>query len=136
MILLDTNAVIAVLNDRPLVVREKLKAVLESGERVVISTLVVFELRYGAERSAHPDRNHSRIDDFLAGPLEVLPFTSDDAAAAGTIRAYLAGKGTPIGPFDVLIAGQARARGLPIVTANTGEFERVPGLDVRNWTAP
>lgn len=136
MILLDTNAVIAVLNDRPPAVRKKLKAVLDKGERVAISALVVFELRYGAERSAHPDSNHARIDDFLAGPLKVLPFTSDDAAAAGTIRAHLAGKGTPIGPYDVLIAGQARARGLPIVTANTGEFERVPGLDVRNWTAP
>ena len=136
MILLDTNVVIAVLNDRPPTVRTKLKTVIESGERLTISALVLFKLRHGAERSVHPDRNHARIGDLLAGPLEVLPLTSEDAEAAGTIRAYLAGKGTPIGPFDVLIAGQAKARDLPIVTANTREFERVPGLDVRNWGAP
>lgn len=136
MILLDTNAVIAVLNDRPSIVRTKLKVVIEDGESVAISAMVVFELRYGAERSAHPNRNHARIDDLLAGPLEVLPFTAEDAEAAGTLRAYLAGQGTQIGPFDVLIAGQAKARDLPIVTANTREFERVPGLDVQNWVVP
>lgn len=124
------------LNDRPPTVRTQLKAVIEDGESVAISAMVVFELRYGAERSAHPSRNHARIDVLLAGPLEVLPFTAEDAEAAGTIRACLAGQGTQIGPFDVLIAGQAKARDLPIVTANTREFERVPGLDVRNWEVP
>lgn len=133
MICLDTNVVIAILNDRPPAVRARLRAAVEEGERVTISAVVVFELRYGADRSARPDRNHARINDLLAGPLEVLSFTSDDAVAAGAIRAYLAGKGVQIGPFDVLIAGQAKARNLPIVTANTREFERVPGLEVRNW---
>lgn len=136
MVLLDTNVVIAVLNDRPPLVRAKLKATIEEGERVAISSVVVFELRYGADRSARPDRNHARIDDLLAGPLEVLPFTKEDAAGAGAVRAYLAGQGMQIGPFDVLIAGQAKARDLLIVTANTKEFERVPGLTVRNWQAP
>lgn len=109
---------------------------IEDGESVAISALVVFELRYGAERSAHPHRNHTRIDDLLAGPLEVLPFNSEDAEAAGTIRAYLAGQGTQIGSFDEPIAGQAKAHDLPIVTANTNEIERVPGLEVRNWVVP
>ena len=77
-----------------------------------------------------------RIDELLAGSLEVLPFTLEDAVAAGAVRAYLANQGTQIGPFDVLIAGQAKARDLPIVTANTKEFERVPGLEVRNWQVP
>lgn len=81
MILLGTNVVVAVLTDRPATVRTTLKAAIEGGESVAISTLVVFELRYGAERSAHPDRKHARIDDLLAGPLEVLPFSSEDAVA-------------------------------------------------------
>lgn len=136
MFCLDTNVVIAVLNDRPPTVRARLKEALADGERVAISTVVVFELRYGADRSARPDRNHPRIDDFLAGPLEVMPFTEEDAADAGAVRAHLARQGTQIGPFDVLIAGQAKARDLPIVTANVREFERVPGLEVRNWDAP
>lgn len=135
MILLGTNVVIAILNDRPPHVRKQLRATIEDGETVAVSSLVVFELRYGAERSAYPKRNHIRIDDLLAGPLEVLPFTAQDAASAGAIRAHLAGQGAPIGPFDVLIAGQAVARALPIVTANTSEFQRVPGLEVRNWDA-
>lgn len=133
MILLDTNVVIAILNDRPPSVRTRLKAAIEGGERVAISAVVVFELRYGADRSARPDRNHARIDDLLAGPVEVLPFTEEDAAGAGAVRAHLAGQGMQIGPFDVLIAGQAKTRDLPIVTANTKEFDRVPGLAVRNW---
>ena len=133
MILLDTNAVIAVLNGRPPVVRTNLKAAIQEGEQVAVSSIVVFELRYGADRSADPARNHARIDDLLAGPMDVLPFTVEDAVAAGAIRARLAGRGTPIGPFDVLIAAQAVAREVPIVTANTREFERVPGLEVRNW---
>ena len=54
---------------------------------------MLFELRYGADRSARSDRNHARIDDFLAGPVEVLPFTSEDAAATGAVRARLAGSG-------------------------------------------
>ena len=133
MILLDTNVVIAILNDRPPSVRAKLKTVIEGGESVAISAVVVFELRYGADRSARPDRNHARIDDLLAGPLKVLPFTEEDAAGAGAVRAHLAELGMQIGPYDVLTAGQAKARDLPIVTANTREFEKVLGLAVRNW---
>lgn len=87
--------------------------------------MVVFELRYDADRSARPDRNHARIEDLLAAPLEVLPFTEEDADSAGAHRAYLAGQSTQIEPFDVLIAGQAKAQGLLIATANTKEFTRV-----------
>lgn len=136
MICLDTNVVIAILNDRPPTVRARLREALDDGERVAISAVVVFELRYGADRSARPERNHARIDDLLAGPLEVLPFTGEDAGGAGAVRAHLAGQGMQIGPYDVLIAGQAKARDLPIVTANTREFERVPGLKTQNWEAP
>ena len=63
----------------------------------------------------------------------VLEFDQDDARHAGEVRAHLASKGTPIGPYDVLIAGQARARKLTLVTHNTTEFQRVPGLKVEDW---
>jgi tRNA(fMet)-specific endonuclease VapC len=65
----------------------------------------------------------------------VLEFDKEDARRAGEVRALLASKGTPIGPYDVLIAGQALARGLVLVTDNTGEFRRVPRLRVENWQA-
>ena len=65
----------------------------------------------------------------------VLPFDAEDAAHAGDIRAHLERKGTPIGPYDYLIAAQARRRGATLVTANRREFERVPGLMVADWAA-
>ena len=133
MILLDTNAVIAILNDRPAAVRQHLRTALEAGEEVALSAIVVFELRYGAERSARKAANHARIDDLLTGPLSFLPLTADDAAEAGAVRAELEQVGTPMGPFDVLIAGQARSRSARLITANIGEFERVTGLGVERW---
>lgn len=65
--------------------------------------------------------------------FSVLEFDEQDARQAGQIRAHLASKGTPIGPYDVLITGQARARELTLVTHNTSEFQRVPGLKVEDW---
>ncbi len=71
----------------------------------------------------------------LTRDLTVVDFTSDDARMAGAIRADLARAGTPIGPYDVLIAGQARVRDLCLVTNNTREFGRVSGLRLEDWTA-
>lgn len=64
----------------------------------------------------------------------ILDFDQNDAFVAGEIRAALAAKGTPIGPYDVLIAGQAKARGLTLVTNNVGEFNRVENLQVEDWS--
>jgi len=74
--------------------------------------------------------NVARVD---ALQFPVLEFDQEDARQAGEIRAHLASKGTPIGPFDVLIAGQAKARNLTLVTHNTSEFRRVEGLRVEDW---
>ena len=90
-------------------------------------------MRYGAAKSARPERNARRILDFLGGPIEVLPFGSEDADEAGDIRAVLERAGTPIGPYDVIIAAQARATLL--VTANAREFVRVPRLRCADWVA-
>jgi tRNA(fMet)-specific endonuclease VapC len=101
-----------------------------------LSSIVLHELYYGACRSARPDSNVARLE---AWRSVLLPFGADDAREAGRIRAHLAGLaglGTPIGPYDVLIAGQARARSLTLVTRNTREFARVPDLRVENWETP
>ena len=133
MICLDTNAVIAVLNDRTSPVRTRVDAAIGLGRALAISSIVLFELRYGAAKSARPERNAQRIADFLLGPIEVLPFEPADAEEAGEIRAALERAGTPIGPYDVLVAAQARRRDALLVTANEREFARVPRLKFEDW---
>jgi tRNA(fMet)-specific endonuclease VapC len=133
MICLDTNAVIDVLNRRSPSIRTRIEAAVGMGQIFAISSIVLFELCYGAAKSAHPDRNAQRIADFLAGPIEVLPFDVEDAGEAGDIRAALERAGTPIGPHDVLVAAQARRRAALLVTANSREFARVPRLRFEDW---
>ena len=133
MICLDTNAVIAVLNDRTSPVRTRIDAMIRLGRIITISPIVLFELRYGAMKSAKPERNVQRIADFLTAPIAVLSFEPGDAEEAADIRAALERAGTPIGPYDVLVAAQARRRDALLVTANEREFIRVPRLNFENW---
>ncbi|OWJ67152.1 type II toxin-antitoxin system VapC family toxin [Inquilinus limosus] len=134
MLCLDTNVVIGILNGRPEPVRRNLAAALAAGEQVTVSSIVLFELWYGAAKSGRPAENAERIRTFLSGQIEVLPFEQEDAREAGQLRAALEKAGTPIGPFDVLIAGQALRWQAPIVTANAGEFDRIPGLTRLDWS--
>jgi tRNA(fMet)-specific endonuclease VapC len=134
MICLDTNAVIALLNASSESVRERLAAAIHRREAVAISVVVLYELRYGAT-NANRQRALRRIAEFLSGPVQVLDFEADDAEEAGDIRAALERAGTPIGPYDVLIAAQARRRGAMLVTANRREFARVPRLTMEDWAA-
>ena len=136
MICLDTNAVIAVLNSRTSPVRTRIAATIERGVALSISAIVLFELRYGVAKSARPERNAERVADFLTGAIMVLPFEPADAEEAGDIRAALERAGTPIGPYDLLIAAQARRRGALLVTTNGLEFARVPGLTLEDWAVP
>ena len=99
---------------------------------VAVSCIVIHELRYGASKSARQAENHARID---ALRFEIVPFDAEDARQAGGVRAALARAGTPIGGYDLLIAGQAVARDLILVTHNTREFDRVAGLRVEDWEA-
>lgn len=133
MICLDTNAVITIFNARASTAESRLRAALKSGEAVAVSSLVLFELWHGAAKSARADRNRDRIKDFLTAPIGVLAFEAEDAREAGDIRADLERAGSPIGPYDILIAAQARRRGATLVTANTREFARVPGLRTEDW---
>lgn len=136
MICLDTNTIIAAINAPTSRARARINAAVESGVPVAISVIVVFEMRFGIAKSARRDYNSRRLDDFLGGPFDVLPFDTEDAAEAGDIRSTLEKAGTPIGPYDLLIAAQARRRGALLVSANGKEFSRVPGLRSEDWSLP
>jgi tRNA(fMet)-specific endonuclease VapC len=123
----DTNAFIAIMKENPkMLARMKQHSPADFGMPVIVR----HELLYGAYKSERVEKNVARVEAFQ---FEVLEFDPEDAAEAAKIRARLAAKGTPIGPYDVLIAGQARARGLTVITHNTKEFKRVPGLTVEDW---
>jgi tRNA(fMet)-specific endonuclease VapC len=128
--LLDTNAVIALLNDTTS--KTALRARRENPDDVAISAIVMHELYCGAFSSRRAAQNAALIDDLQ---FVVLDFDKEDARQAGEVRAMLASKGTPIGAYDVLIAGQAVERNLILVTHNTREFGRVPGLRLEDWQA-
>jgi tRNA(fMet)-specific endonuclease VapC len=99
-----------------------------------LSSIVFHELMYGAAASARRRDNEEKIGLFIAsGRIAVIDFNEADATEAADLRAYLRGLGTPIGPYDLLIAAQARRSGSVLVTANTREFDRVPGLQVLDW---
>lgn len=131
--LLDTNVLIALLHlERRRAVLPRLLA--QKAGDVATSTVVAHELYFGAAKSSRPDENRRRLD-LLFQDIEPLPFMREDAEKAGAVRARLRALGMPIGPYDVLIAGHALARGLTLVTANTREFARVEGLAVADWEA-
>ena len=131
--LLDTNAVVALLRNKPPAVRDRFRAAEAAGDYLAVSSVVLYELWYGVEKSTHIPENTERLRVFLSGDLDVLAFDDEDAKSAGRIRAALE-SGTTIGPYDLLIAGQALARGLTVVTANASEFARVQGLGWVDWT--
>jgi tRNA(fMet)-specific endonuclease VapC len=135
MICLDTNIAIYVINRRVPMVRLRLAEQLRLGTEVGFPAIALFELRYGHARSDKQTESDRLLAEFLAWGIVVLPFEEEDATHAGNIRADLESRGTPIGPYDCLIAGQARRRGATLVTANVREFARVPGLMVADWTA-
>jgi tRNA(fMet)-specific endonuclease VapC len=131
--LLDTNACIALINGKPAGVRPRFQRVVQKGARVSVSTIVAFELWYGVAKSSQKEANTNRLEIFLSGPLNLLPFDEEDAKAAGKVRAEIEAAGRPIGAYDLLIAGQALRHKMTLVTANTKEFQRVPGLAFEDW---
>ncbi|MCE2425407.1 MAG: type II toxin-antitoxin system VapC family toxin [Pseudomonadales bacterium] len=128
---LDTNACIALLNRTSPSLDDRVRR-HDPGE-IGLPAPVAYELYDGAYKSQRAQRNVELLDRM---EFEVVPFGAEDARVAGEIRARLETVGEPIGPCDLLIAGQACARGLVLVTANTREFERVRGLLVEDWSVP
>jgi tRNA(fMet)-specific endonuclease VapC len=134
--LLDTNACIALINGDPSSVRPRLAQVLKGRASVAVSAVVAFELWYGAAKSTRRQANRQRLETFFAGPLDLVAFDDEDARVTGEIRATLEAAGTPIGAYDLLIAGQALRHDATLVTANTAEFSRVPELRWQDWASP
>ena len=127
--LLDTNVVIYAIKNRPPIAAAKIQSVARSDGDFFRN---LGELVYGVERSAQPERNLADIES-LGTRLEIMPFDQVAASHFGRIRAELYCVGAPIGPYDMMIAGQARASGLVLVSNNVKEFEKVPGLMLENW---
>lgn len=132
MFCLDTNIVIGIINGRAPAAEARFRETVGRAP-LMLSAVVMFELRYGYAKSDRRSRMEVILATFLAPGIEVLPFDADDAAEAGGIRTALEAQGAPIGPYDILIAAQARRRGAALVTLNRREFERVPGLIVTDW---
>ncbi|WP_419613101.1 type II toxin-antitoxin system tRNA(fMet)-specific endonuclease VapC [Thiolapillus sp.] len=128
--MLDTNIVIYTMKNRPQTVREAFR---KHDGQMCISSITYMELVYGAERSVDLERNLRVLEGFAAR-LDILPYEEGAAIHTGQIRAELAAQGTPIGPYDQMIAGHARSSlGLIVVTNNIQEFRRVEGVRLENW---
>lgn len=134
MIHLDTNVAIALLDEAQSRVLTRFDAARAAGAPFGLSMIVYYELMYGAAASRRRKANEDKLALFLAsGPIVLLPFQAADAGEAADIRAQLRRSARPIGPYDVLIAAQARRAGATLITSNTREFARVPGLTVVDW---
>ncbi len=133
--LLDTNICIALINVSSSKVRSRFMQAAQHNATISTSSIVAHELWYGVAKSTMVAQNARALAVFLGSDIPVLDYTEQDAQAAGEIRAQLERKGKRIGEYDTLIAGQAFARSLIFVTANTREFQRVKGLAVEDWTA-
>jgi tRNA(fMet)-specific endonuclease VapC len=133
MFLLDTNVCVQYLRGKNVLVRQRLAACPTHDVR--LCSVVLAELYVGVLRSAQPAKNRAVVDQFAA-PFVSLAF--DDAAADvyARIRHHLESQGTPIGPYDLQIAAIALTNGCTLVTHNTIEFSRVPGLALEDWEIP
>ena len=130
MYLLDTNICIYVMKNAYPALTQKVFSFDPSN--LCISSITVFELEYGAAKSNWGEKTRQSMQMFLA-PFNIIDFDNKDAASAGFIRGYLEKQGSPIGPYDVQIAGQAAARSLILVTHNMVEFTRVPNIEAEDW---
>lgn len=128
--LLDTNICIYLIKERPPGILERFRQ--HSPEEVAISVVTLFELQYGVEKSQYREHSEDALGKFLL-PLTVIDLDRSAANEAAAIRAQLEKKGLSIGPYDLLIAGIARSRGMTLVTNNTKEFNIVSGLRLEDW---
>jgi tRNA(fMet)-specific endonuclease VapC len=131
MMLLDTNICIHIINAKPPAVLERFQE-FRMGE-IGLCSVVAAELAFGVAKSGSA-RNRQALEMFLA-PLTVLPFDEAAVWSYGDLRADLERRGTPIGSLDTLIAAHALSLRATLVTNNTREFSKVPGLQLDNWAA-
>jgi tRNA(fMet)-specific endonuclease VapC len=129
--LLDTNTCIAAIRNQAPVLRRMMSM---PPEEMAVAVMTVAELWFGALKSANPARGRAVTDAFLE-PFDRLPFDEAAADSYANTRRHLESRGTPIGERDLIIAATALAHGFTVITNNTREFERVPGLTIEDWTA-
>ena len=130
MYLLDTNICAYLMRGRYPSLNKKVLTVPAS--ELAISAITLFELEYGAAKANWGTHRMEDMRLFLSA-FQVIPFSEYDAVITGRIRAELIKTGQPIGAYDIQIAGQGVARGITVVTHNTGEFSRVPGISLEDW---
>lgn len=128
--MLDTNACIGIINNKPITLRQKLLQI--AVEDVAISQIVLSELEYGVCRSQHQQRNRDNLNQFLKY-IQVLDWSTEQSQEAALVRCELMQLGQPIGHYDTLIAAHARSLKATLVTHNTSEFEKVQGLLLQDW---
>ncbi len=128
--LLDTDICIYAIKKHPPRVIERFKR--HSPGDIAISTITLFELQYGVEKSRQRSRSGQALSRFLS-PLRLLSLDSEGALEAATIRAQLQKTGEPIGPYDLLIAGLARGKDMILVSNNSKKFGRIKDLKLENW---
>ena len=132
--LLDTNVCIALLNEQDEEVRNKFEQAIQAGHTVHLSSIVLFELWYGVGKGSRTEKNRDMLLEFASTSLSIIAFDAEDAEMAGMQRAALEKVGRPIGPYDLLIAGQALRHNWTLVTANVSEFSRIKGLNWEDWS--
>ena len=132
MYLLDTKICIYAINGRDPGLNQCLFSI--PPYEIFVSAITVGELEYGAAKSRWGARTRQVMHAFLAN-FSILPFTEEDAVLFGRLRAQLTAMGTPIGAYDVMIAAQGIARDLTVVSHNTKEFSRVPGIILEDWVS-
>ena len=130
MYLLDTNACIYYIKHADSGVRKRIASL--SPTEIAIPSIVKFEMYYGSMRSRDPISSLQIQDEFF-NQFESLSFDDRAAMLAGRIRADLAAKGTPIGPYDLQIAAIALANNLILITNNISEFSRITNLQIEDW---
>lgn len=128
--MLDTNACIGIINNKPTPLRQKLLQI--AVEDVAISQIVLYELAYGVCRSQHQQRNRDNLNQFLKY-IQVLDWGEEQSQEAALVRCELTKLGQPIEHYDTLIAAHARSLKATLVTHNIREFERVQGLLLEDW---
>ncbi|WP_299016502.1 type II toxin-antitoxin system VapC family toxin [uncultured Caulobacter sp.] len=130
---LDTNVFVDLTQGRRPKVRERYIEAVLAAELMAASVIVHHELRFGVFASRDPEAAARHLADFLRDVV-IEPLSQDDVEVAARIREALKRAGTPIGPYDLLIAGQALNRGWTLVTSNTREFSRIEGLSLEDWS--
>lgn len=130
MYLLDTNICIYLIKKQPIQVVKRIKSI--KPYQILLSAITLAELEYGAFKSSQTQKNRTNLLNFVSG-FQILAFDDRDAEYYGYLRAHLEKLGKMIGPYDLQIAAQALQRNITLVSNNTKEFQRVPGIKLENW---